>query len=138
MRRKSTPRGRNMATSKAEQHERELRSVGPLTKLKVYLKALGPGLIAGASDDDPSGIGTYAQTGAQFGYRQLWTALFTIPLTIVIQEMCARIALQTGVGLAGILRKHYPRPVLYACVTLLFIANTINLGADLGAMAAAG
>jgi NRAMP (natural resistance-associated macrophage protein)-like metal ion transporter len=127
-----------MATSEAEQHERELKSGGPLTKLKVYVKSLGPGLIAGASDDDPSGIGTYAQTGAQFGYRQLWTALFAVPLTIVIQEMCARIALHTGVGLAGILRKHYPRPVLYSCVALLFIANTINLGADLGAMAAAG
>ena len=98
---------------------------------------LGPGLITGASDDDPSGIGTYSQTGAQFGYAQLWTALFTFPLMASIQETCARIALQTGGGLAETIRKHYPKPVLYFCVVLLFVANTINLGADLGAMAAA-
>jgi len=103
----------------------------------VLLKTLGPGLITGASDDDPSGIGTYAQTGAQFGYTQLWMALFTFPLMTVIQEMCARIALETGAGLAEVLRKYYPKPVLYGCVFLLFVANTINLGADLGAMAAA-
>jgi NRAMP (natural resistance-associated macrophage protein)-like metal ion transporter len=104
----------------------------------VYLKSLGPGLITGASDDDPAGIGTYAQSGAQFGYGQLWTALITFPLMAVVQEMCARIALETGAGLAVVLRKHYPRPVLYFCVCLLVVANTINLGADLGAMAAAG
>src|SRR5512143_1232166 len=122
--------------SKAGKTEKEMRRGGPLAKLKAYLKALGPGLITGASDDDPSGIGTYSQTGAQFGYAQLWTALFTFPLTAAIQETCARIALQTGGGLAAALRKYYPKPVLYFCVTLLFIANTINLGADLGAMAA--
>jgi NRAMP (natural resistance-associated macrophage protein)-like metal ion transporter len=97
---------------------------------------LGPGLITGASDDDPSGIGTYAQTGAQFGYAQLWTALATTPLMIAVQEMCARIGLQTGAGLAEVIRKHYPKPILYLCVTLLFVANTVNIGADLGAMAA--
>jgi NRAMP (natural resistance-associated macrophage protein)-like metal ion transporter len=125
-----------MASSKARKEENELKRSGPWGKLKVYLSALGPGLITGASDDDPSGIGTYSQTGAQFGYAQLWTALFTFPLMTAIQEICARIALQTGGGLADALRKHYPKPVLYFCVTLLFIANTINLGADLGAMAA--
>lgn len=124
--------------AKAEQRERELERAGPLRKLLVYLKALGPGLITGASDDDPSGIGTYAQTGAQFGYAQLWTALLTVPLQIAIQEICARIGLQTGAGLATVIRKHYPKPILYFCVTLLFITNTVNLGADLGAMAAAG
>lgn len=124
--------------SKAEQAESEMSRGGPLAKLKAYLKALGPGLITGASDDDPSGIGTYSQTGAQFGYAQLWTALFTFPLMAGIQEICARIALHTGSGLADILRKHYPRPVLYFCVSVLFIANTINIGADLGAMAASG
>jgi Mn2+/Fe2+ NRAMP family transporter len=125
-----------MASSKARQEEQKLDRSGPLGKLKVYLNALGPGLITGASDDDPSGIGTYSQTGAQFGYAQLWTALFAFPLMTAIQEICARIALQTGGGLADAIRKHYPKPVLYFCVTLLFIANTINLGADLGAMAA--
>jgi NRAMP (natural resistance-associated macrophage protein)-like metal ion transporter len=125
-----------MASSKAEQAERKVRRSGLLRKFKVYLQALGPGLITGASDDDPSGIGTYAQTGAQFGYAQLWTALLTLPLSIAIQEICARIALQTGAGLAEGIRKHYPKPVLYFCVSLLFIANTINIGSDLGAMAA--
>jgi NRAMP (natural resistance-associated macrophage protein)-like metal ion transporter len=125
-----------MPRSKAQQKEKELKRSGPWGKLKVYLNALGPGLITGASDDDPSGIGAYSQTGAQFGYAQLWTALFTFPLMTAIQEICARIALQTGGGLANALRKYYPKPVLYFCVTLLFIANTINLGADLGAMAA--
>ncbi len=125
-----------MPPSKAQQEENELEHSGSWGKLKVYLSALGPGLVTGASDDDPSGIGTYSQTGAQFGYAQLWTALFTFPLMTAIQEICARIALQTGGGLADALRKYYPKPVLYFCVVLLFIANTINLGADLGAMAA--
>jgi len=99
------------------------------------LKSLGPGLITGASDDDPSGIGTYSQTGAQFGYAQLWMAIFTFPLMTAIQEMCARIALQTGRGLADIIREYYPKAILYISVLLLFVANTINIGADLGAMA---
>jgi NRAMP (natural resistance-associated macrophage protein)-like metal ion transporter len=124
--------------SKADRLEADLRHSGPLGKLKVYLKSFGPGLITGASDDDPAGIGTYSQTGAQFGYAQLWTALFTFPLMTAVQEMCARIALQTGSGLAEVIRKHYPKPILYACVALLTVANTINIGADLGAMAAAG
>ena len=125
-----------MPQSKAEQVEHEVRRRSPLDPLRLYLKSLGPGLITGASDDDPSGIGTYAQTGAQFGYSQLWVALFTFPLMTAVQEMCARIALETGDGLAEIIRKHYPRPLLYFCVSLLVIANTINIGADLGAMAA--
>jgi NRAMP (natural resistance-associated macrophage protein)-like metal ion transporter len=104
-------------------------------KITVYLKSLGPGLITGASDDDPSGIGTYSQTGAQFGYAQLWMAIFTFPLMTAVQEMCARIALHTGRGLADIIRENYPKAILYISVLLLFIANTINIGADLGAMA---
>lgn len=91
--------------SKAEQVEKDVQESSPLRKLKAILKALGPGLIAGASGDDPSGIGTYSQTGAQFGYIQLWTALFTFPLQATIQEICARIALQTGRGLAANIRK---------------------------------
>ncbi len=127
-----------MATSKAEPAEKKTERAGLKEKLKIYLHALGPGIITGASDDDPSGIGTYAQTGAQFGYTQLWTSLFTFPLMTAIQEMCARVGLETGRGLAEIIRMYYPRPVLYFCVALLFIANTINVGADLGAMAASG
>lgn len=122
--------------SKAEQVEKDVQESSPLRKLKAILKALGPGLIAGASGDDPSGIGTYSQTGAQFGYIQLWTALFTFPLQVTIQEICARIALQTGRGLAANIRKYYPKPILYFYISLLFIANTITIGADLGAMAA--
>ena len=125
-----------MPASKAQQAEKEVRCSGPFGKLRAYLKALGPGLITGASDDDPSGIGTYSQTGAQFGYVQLWTVLLTFPLLTGIQEICARIALHTGSGLAEVIRRHYPKPALYFCVSLLFIANTVNLGADLGAMAA--
>lgn len=101
------------------------------------LAALGPGLITGASDDDPSGIATYSQTGAQFGYGLTWVMLFSWPLMCAIQETAARIGRVTGRGLAGNLRQHYPRGVLYVLVGLLLVANTINLGADLGAMAAA-
>lgn len=106
-----------------------------MKKLKKFLKILGPGFITGASDDDPSGIGTYAQTGAQFGYTQLWTALFSFPFMSVIQEMCGRIGMVTGKGLSGVIRIHYAKPVLYSAVLLLLIANTINIGANLGAMA---
>src|SRR5947209_6345543 len=128
-----------MTTSKAELAEKKLQQQRtPLGKLRVFINSLGPGLITGASDDDPSGIGTYAQTGAQFGYTQLWTTLFTFPLMTAVQEICARIGLETGDGLAEVIRRHYPKPILYVCVGLLVAANTINLGADLGAMAAAG
>lgn len=102
------------------------------------LQLLGPGLITGASDDDPSGIGTYSQVGSQFGYGMLWTALFTFPMMAAIQELCARIALQTGVGLGTSLRRKFPAALVGACVAALLIANTINLGADLGAVAAGG
>jgi NRAMP (natural resistance-associated macrophage protein)-like metal ion transporter len=98
---------------------------------------LGPGLITGASDDDPSGIATYSQAGAQFGYMLGWTLLLTYPLMCGIQMISAQIGRVTGRGLAENMRRHYPAPVLYLLVGLLLIANTINLGADLGAMAAA-
>lgn len=109
-----------------------------MKKLKKFLKDFGPGFITGASDDDPSGIATYSQTGAQFGYSQLWTSLFSLPFMAVIQEMCGRIGMVTGKGIAAIIRKNYGRSVLYFCVFLLLFANTINIGADLGAMAASG
>jgi NRAMP (natural resistance-associated macrophage protein)-like metal ion transporter len=101
------------------------------------LKIMGPGLITGASDDDPSGIATYSQAGAQYGYALGWTLFFSWPLMCAIQEISARVGRVTGRGIAGNLREHYPRPFLYGLVSLLLIANIINLGADLGAMAAA-
>lgn len=109
-----------------------------MKKFKFFLKKLGPGLITGASDDDPSGIATYSQTGAQFGYTQLWTALFTFPFMTVIQEMCGRIGLVTGRGLAKVIKEEFASPIVYGAVILLCAANTINIGADLGAMAMAG
>src|SRR5215472_9194483 len=98
------------------------------------LGILGPGLITGASDDDPSGIATYAQAGAQFGYAISWTMLFTYPLMTAVQEISARIGRTTGRGIAGNMRRHYPPWLLQSLVILLCAANTINLGADLGAM----
>jgi len=106
-------------------------------KAEHYWKVLGPGLTTGAADDDPSGIATYSQAGSQFGFRFLWLSLFTFPLMGVVQEMCARIGLVTGQGLAANIKHHYPRWVLMLCAGLLFIANSFNIGADLGAMAQA-
>ena len=103
---------------------------------KRFLKLLGPGLITGASDDDPSGIGTYSIAGASLGFATLWTAIVTLPLMAVVQFLCAKIALVTGRGLAGVLRVHYSRKVLYPAVLCLIVANTINAGTDIGAIAA--
>jgi NRAMP (natural resistance-associated macrophage protein)-like metal ion transporter len=107
------------------------------TKAKEYWHTLGPGLTAGAAGDDPAGITTYSQSGAAFGYKMLWTAALTFPLMAVIQEMCARIGLATGRGLASSIRIHYSRKVLFVAMILLFIANTFNIGANLGMMAEA-
>jgi NRAMP (natural resistance-associated macrophage protein)-like metal ion transporter len=103
---------------------------------KSFLSKFGPGLITGASDDDPSGIGTYAMAGASLGYSPLWTALVTFPLMAGIQFICAKIALVYGCGLAGIMRRHYPRAITYPAIAALVIANTINAAADLQAIAA--
>lgn len=108
-----------------------------MKRIRRFLKILGPGFITGASDDDPAGIATYSITGAMFGFSQLWLAVFSVPLMIAVQEMCGRIGLVTGRGLASVMKKHYSRPLLNSCILLLLFANTVNLGADLGAMAAA-
>ena len=102
-----------------------------------FLARLGPGLITGAADDDPSGIGTYSQVGAQFGYGLSWSLLFSLPFMTVIQDVSAQIGSVTGRGIAANLRRHYPKPLLWAAVSLLLLANIINLGADLSAMGAA-
>ncbi len=106
-----------------------------LRRGRDYWRSLGPGLTTGASDDDPSGIATYSQAGAQYGFKLLWFAAVTFPLMAVVQEMCARIGLVTGRGLAGNIRLHFPRWVIYTATLLLFAANAFNIGADLGAMA---
>jgi len=100
-----------------------------------YLKKLGPGIITGAADDDPAGIATYSQAGAQYGTGLLWLAAWVYPFMATIQEMCARIALVTGRGLASNIKQTFSRKILYVCTILLFFANTLNIGADLGAMA---
>lgn len=106
-------------------------------KFIKFLSILGPGLTTGAADDDPSGIATYSQTGAQFGYGQLWTALYMLPFMMAVQEACARIGMVTGKGIAAIVKENYNAKVLYTVVGLVVIANIINIGADIGAMAAA-
>jgi len=117
---------------------REASSHNPvLKKTKDYWLMLGPGLTTGASDDDPSGIATYSQTGAQYGFGLLWLAPWTFPLMATVQEMCARIGLVTGRGLAGNIRVFFSKRLLYVCTALLFAANAFNIGADLGAMAKA-
>jgi NRAMP (natural resistance-associated macrophage protein)-like metal ion transporter len=107
----------------------------PGGKVGEFFSNLGPGLITGAADDDPSGISTYSVAGATFGYLPLWTALFSFPLMVALQLMCARLGLVTGRGLAGVIRHYYPRWVLWGACLLLIVANVFNIGADLGGMA---
>jgi len=109
----------------------------PVKKAKEYWEILGPGLSTGAADDDPSGIATYSQTGARYGLSLSWLAALTFPLMAVVQEMCARIGLVTGRGLAANIKHYFPKWVLYTATILLFVANTFNIGADFGALAAA-
>ena len=116
-------------------------NLSPFNRLRLgsisqLLKALGPGVITGAADDDPSGIATYSQAGAKYGLGMLWMTLFLLPTMIVIQEMCARIGLLSGNGLAALIKKKYNTKIVYPISGLLLIANTINIGADLGAMSA--
>jgi NRAMP (natural resistance-associated macrophage protein)-like metal ion transporter len=117
------------------ERRKEAREPGRAAGIRGFWKSLGPGIITGAADDDPSGIATYSVAGAQYGTALLWTALFTWPLMMAVQTMCARIGMVTGQGIAGALRNKFPRPVLVAAAIALFIANTINVGADLSGMA---
>lgn len=108
----------------------------PWTKTKLFVSTLGPGLITGASDDDPSGIGTYSSVGAKFGMAIIWMAVWLLPVMIAVQESCARIGIVTNKGLAGVLSERYRKRTVVALVALLIVANVINIGADLGAMGA--
>lgn len=108
----------------------------PYKKARIFLRAMGPGLITGASDDDPGGIGTYSSVGAKFGFAIIWMALWLLPIMLAVQEACARIGVVTNKGLAGVIRKHYSKKIVVTIVGLLIIANVVNIGADLGAMAA--
>lgn len=108
----------------------------PLNKVYLFVRALGPGLITGASDDDPGGIGTYSAVGAKFGMSILWMAAWLLPMMLAIQETCARIGIVTNKGLGAVLKQHYKKSTVLAAVSMLIIANVVNIGADLGAMAA--
>src|SRR5581483_8573247 len=112
-------------------------AAAPRGRVRRFFDDLGPGLITGAADDDPSGISTYSVAGASFGYAPLWTALFSFPLMAAVQLMCARLGLVSGRGLAGVIRRRYPRGVLWTACALLLVANVVNIGADLAGMAAA-
>ena len=107
-----------------------------MSRLTTWFQSLGPGFITGASDDDPAGIATYVQSSAQFGYQPLWLAFFTTPFMYVIQEMCGRLGLAKRKGIAAVIRERYGRTILYPTLVLLLTANIVNIGADLGAMAA--
>src|ERR1700739_4639427 len=103
--------------------------------LELFFADLGPGLITGCADDDPSGISTYSMAGASFGYGLLWTALISFPLMVSVQMMCGRLGMVTGRGLAGVVRRRYSKWVLWSACTLLIVANVVNIAADLGGMA---
>jgi NRAMP (natural resistance-associated macrophage protein)-like metal ion transporter len=123
-----------MAESKKAAPKEKKKKISP-QRVRAFFGELGPGLITGAADDDPSGISTYSVTGAAFGYAPLWTALFSFPLMVSVQLMCARLGMVTGRGLAGVLRRTYSRWILWGACTLLVVANVVNIGADLGGMA---
>ena len=114
-----------------------LASKEPLRRAEEYWDTLGPGLTTGAADDDPSGIAVYSQAGAKYGFQLIWLSLFTFPFMAVVQEMCARIGIVSGQGLAANIRRHYPAGALYLVAGLLFFVNALGIAADLGAMAAA-
>ena len=125
----------DLTLQKTEEAARNLPKSKPMERTRQYWNTLGPGLTTGAADDDPSGIATYSQTGAQFGFQLLWLSGLTFPLMALVQEMCARIGIVTGRGLASNIRLHFSKKMLYISTLLLFAANAFNIGADLGAMA---
>ena len=125
----------DITLQKTEKLAHNLPTNKPAKKAREYWNTLGPGLTTGAADDDPSGIATYSQTGAEFGFQLIWLSALTFPLMALVQEMCARIGIVTGRGLASNIRSHFSKRVLYLCTLLLFAANAFNIGADLGAMA---
>jgi len=127
----------NRLRSKSSGEPLDTRIERERNPIKRFLLVLGPGLITGASDDDPSGIGTYTTAGATLGFATLWTAVVTLPMMAAVQFICAKIGMVAGRGLAGVLRKHYPRWLVLGTIALLCIANTINAGTDIGAIAAA-
>jgi len=127
---------RNDHTAKTSDGTLESRLAQEKNPIKRALMILGPGLITGASDDDPSGIGTYTQAGASLGLATLWTAIITLPMMAAIQLICAKIGMVSGMGLSGVLRKYYPRWLVVSAIVLLVVANTINAGTDIGAIAA--
>lgn len=126
------------AVSITEEEVQRIRKIfkNPRMRVKYYLRVLGPGVVTGASDDDPGGIGTYSSVGAMFGFAILWTAAWLLPIMFAIQEVCARIGIVVNHGLTNVLQKHYGKKVVLSIVLLLIIANVVNIGADLGAMAA--
>src|SRR5258708_12858841 len=123
-----------MSTRRQEGHPKRAGRLPFQQRFQRFFSRLGPGPITGAADDDPSGMSTYSVTGAAFGYAPLWTALFSFPLMTAVQMMCARLGMVTGEGLAGVIRRQYSRWVLWGACALLVIANTVNIGADLGGM----
>lgn len=120
---------RSSEVHKATNHKKRI-------KIGRFLRILGPGIVTGAADDDPSGIATYSQAGAQFGFKLPWTMIFTFPLMTAVQEACMRIGAVTGKGLAAVVKDHYSKKILYPVVLLVVVANTLNIGSDIGAMAA--
>lgn len=129
--------GKSADKKLAKQHQENLmKARHHYGKFNRFIRVLGPGVVTGAADDDPSGIATYSQAGAVYGYGLLWLFPIMFPLLLAVQESCARIGAVTGDGLAAILKKHYSRKVLYAAVALVVVANTVNIGSDLAAMAA--
>ena len=128
---------KNEVSAAIKQASKQVAKTIKPRRVRHFFSELGPGLITGAADDDPSGISTYSVTGAAFGYAPLWTALFSFPLMSAVQMMCARLGMVTGRGLAGVLRRNYPRSILWSACALLIVANVFNIGADLGGMAAA-
>jgi len=126
------------AVSITEEEVQRIRKLfkSPRMRMKYYLRVLGPGIVTGVSDDDPGGIGTYSSVGAMFGFAILWTAAWLLPIMFAVQEVCARIGIVVNHGLTNVLQKHYGKKVVLSIVILLIIANVVNIGADLGAMAA--